>query len=87
MEKKNIDKESAEGEEREDVDLGLLKKLVEFLLSLCSLPRSWSIFITILISMCINLSDGGSDIGLALLLYHSDKFKEAVVILSIDYAA
>ena len=83
----NSDKKMNQVQPKEDVDLGILKRLIEYQLKLCNLPLTWSFFITILIAIGINLSDGGSDLGLSLLLFHSCRYKEALMILSIDYAA
>ena len=71
----------------DDIDLGIVKNMIDYILSLCSLPPAWSVFITILIALFINLSDGAGDIGLALLLYQHGKYTEALVIFAIDYAA
>eukprot|EP00092_Neocalanus_flemingeri_P011917 GFUD01012849.1.p1 GENE.GFUD01012849.1~~GFUD01012849.1.p1 ORF type:complete len:731 (+),score=129.14 GFUD01012849.1:183-2375(+) len=74
-------------EKDEQLKLGIVQTVVEIVLKQCSLPQTWSVAITILIALIINIADGAGDIGLGLLLYNNGYVFAALVVFAIDYLA
>ena len=82
-----LHEDTVETDSEDQLKLGIVQKIVDVALKQCGLPRSWSVAITILIALSINISDGAGDVGLAFLLYNDGYLSAALVTFAIDYLA